>query len=201
MTHQSIDVKVANTCLRYLSVLGEPAITAEIERRFQAADNMTDRQAALGLLTDLPGPARERSLEAFYERWREDPLVLDKWFSLHAQSRLPDTCARVRALCEHTDFSLANPNRVRALLGAFSMGNPLRFHGADGEAYALVGEKVIALDARNPQLAARLVSAFNQWRRYDAGRQGLMREQLEGIAGRSGLSPDVYEIVNRALRA
>ena len=101
----------------------------------------------------------------------------------------------------HPDFSLANPNRVRSLLGAFAMGNPLRFHGVDGDAYALIAEKVLALDSRNPQLAARLVSSFNQWRRYDEVRQRLIQRQLEDIAGRSGLSSDVYEIVNRALQA
>lgn len=191
--------RLANTCLRCLAALDEPVITAEIERRFQTADNMTDRQMALGLLVDLPGAARERSLESFYERWRGDPLVLDKWFSLHAQSRLPETCERVRALSGHPDFSLANPNRVRALFGAFAMGNPLRFHGSDGAGYALLAEQVLALDSRNPQLASRLVSAFNQWRRYDPGRQRRMREHLETIVGRQGLSSDVYEIVNRAL--
>ena len=191
--------RLANLCLRYLAGLGDPAITAEIERRFLEADNMTDRQVALRLLADLPGPERERSLQVFYECWRADPLVLDKWFGVQAQSSLPDTCERVRALSQQPDFSLANPNRVRALLGAFSMGNPLRFHGADGAGYKLVAENVLALDPRNPQLASRLVSAFNQWRRYDAARQALMQEQLAGIAAQQGLSDDVYEIVNRAL--
>ena len=193
--------RLANLCLRYLASLGEASITEELERRFQEADNMTDRQVALGLLAEQSGPARERALEAFYERWRGDPLVLDKWFSLHAQSPVPETCERVRALTRHPDFSLANPNRVRALLGAFAMGNPLRFHGADGAGYALLAEMVLAIDSRNPQLAARLVSAFNQWRRYDPARQELMGAQLETIAARRDLSSDVYEIVNRALAA
>ena len=160
---------------------------------------MTDRQAALRLLVDLPGPECDAALVAFYAAWREDPLVLDKWFSVQALSTQPDTRERVVELSRHPDFSLANPNRVRALIGSFASGNTVRFHGADGDGYAFLADVVLELDPRNAQLAARLVSFLNHWRRYGAGRQPLMHAQLDRIASRPTLSKDTYEIVTRAL--
>jgi aminopeptidase N len=191
--------RLGNAALRYLAALEDPRWTRRIAERFDASDNMTDRQAALMLLVDLPGPERDRALAKFHAEWRDDPLVLDKWFSVQALSQLPDTCARVVALSRHADFTLSNPNRVRALIGSFATGNPVRFHGADGAGYAFLADTVIELDGRNPQVASRLASPFNQWRRYDEGRAARMREQLERIAGRPGLSKDVFEIVSRAL--
>jgi aminopeptidase N len=160
---------------------------------------MTERQAALALLVDLPGPARDDALSSFYEAWHDDPLVLDKWFRVQALSVLPDTFERVEALSRHADFTFANPNRVRALIGAFAGGNQVRFHGADGRGYRFLADAVLKLDAINPQVAARLVGSFNQWRRFDAARRALMQTQLERIAEQVGLSKDVYEIVGRAL--
>jgi aminopeptidase N len=138
-------------------------------------------------------------IEAFYARWREDPLVLDKWFSIQAGSTRPDTLARVRALAEHPDFNAGNPNRVRALVGAFCAGNQVRFHAASGEGYVFLADFVLVLNASNPQVASRMASVFNDWRRYDEDRQTRMQTQLERIASSEDLSKDVYEIVHRAL--
>ena len=191
--------RLRNAALRYLVATGEERFQAEAFTQFESADNMTDRQAALRLLVDLDVPARTRALEAFYQAWRHDPLVLDKWFALQAVSSLPDTAEQVRGLYRHPDFSLANPNRVRALVGSFAAGNPVRFHGADGAGYRFLADATLALDAINPQVASRMASLFSQWRRYDAGRRDLMRAELQRIADAPRLSKDVFETVGRAL--
>jgi aminopeptidase N len=191
--------RLGNTALRYLATLEDAGWTARIERVFQRADNMTDREVAFGLLVDTPGPERERALAAFYESWHKDPLVLDKWFTAQALSLLPDTPERVRALYRHPDFSLGNPNRVRALVGAFASANPLHFHAQDGAGYRFVADVTLELDARNPQLAARMASQFAQWRRFEPKRRALMQQQLERIAASPKLSKDVGENVVRML--
>jgi aminopeptidase N len=191
--------RLRNTALRYLARLDDAAWTRQIARQFDDADNRTDRQAALEMLVGLPGDAAEAALAAFYEQWRGDPLVLDKWFTVQALSPREDAFDRVVALADHPDFNLANPNRARSLVGAFAMGNPVRFHDASGRPYAFLADVVLELDRKNPQLAARLVAVFNPWRRFDATHQALMREQLERVAGRKPLSKDVFEIVTRAL--
>jgi len=168
-------------------------------RQYEGADNMTDRQSALFVLADLDHPRRDPAFEDFHGRFRSDPLVLDKWFTIQATSSRTDALERVRALSRHADFSLANPNRARSLVGAFSAGNAVRFHDRSGGGYDFLVEAVLALDPKNPQLASRLVSAFNDWRRYDEDRQRLLQAALERIAGQPALSKDVYEIVHRAL--
>jgi len=191
--------RLKNAALAYLSVLAEPETAELVTRQFESADNMTDRQAALGLLVDLDGPEREAALGSFYEAWRHEPLVVDKWFAVQALCSLPDALDRVLALAEHPDFTLANPNRCRSLVGVFCAQNQVRFHGADGRGYRWLADVVCAVDADNPQLAARLATLFNAWRRLDPGRRALVRAELERIAGRDSLSKDVYEIVTRAL--
>ena len=192
--------RLGNTALRYLAMLEDAGWTARIERVFQQADNMTDREAAFGLLLDTPGPERDRALASFHAAWRHDPLVLDKWFTVQALSRLPDTPERVRALYRHPDFSIANPNRVRALVGAFASGNPLHFHAPDGAGYRFLTDVTLELDPRNPQLAARMASQLAQWRRYEPRRRALMQQQLERIASAPKLSKDVRENVERMLK-
>jgi aminopeptidase N len=192
--------RLKNTALAYLVCLDEPATRDLVVQQFAQADNMTDAQTALVLLSDLAAPAREEALASFYTRWKDDPLVLDKWFSIQAISSRPSATAEVLALTNHPDFTLHNPNRARALLGAFSMRNQVRFHGADGRGYTLLADAVIELDRLNPQVAARLVSAFNPWRRFDEARQALMKAELVRIrGGYPELSNDVYELVSRAL--
>ncbi len=155
--------------------------------------------AALSVLTDIDGPERETALAAFYKRWADDPLVIDKWFALQARSSLPGTIERVRALTAHPAFTRANPNRVRALVGTFSQANPLHFHDRSGDGYAFLADEVLALDRPNPTTAARLVQPLGQWRRHDAARQGLMRAALDRILATAGLSPNTYEMVAKSL--
>ena len=135
----------------------------------------------------------------FYERWQGVPVVLDKWFSMQALCSREDTLERVIELSRHPDFSLRNPNRLRSLVGSFCAGNQVRFHQADGAGYAFLGQAVRELDELNPQQAARMVSIFNPWRRFDADRQALMKAELEGILAQPGVSKPVFEIVSRAL--
>jgi aminopeptidase N len=193
--------RLGNAALRYLAAMESPSWTARIAQRFERADNMTDREAAFGLLADVAGPERERAQASFHAAWRHDPLMLDKWFTAQALSSLPETPARVRALAKHPDFSLANPNRVRALVGAFASGNPVHFHAKDGAGYRFVADVVLELDPKNPQLASRMASAFAQWRRYEPGRRAHMQSELVRISGRPSLSKDVGENVGRMLNA
>jgi aminopeptidase N len=188
-----------NVCLAYLAA-ADPASGARLAKaQFDAGANMTDVLAALGILVDIAGLERTEGLDAFYRRWEADPLVIDKWFALQARSSLPGTLDAVRALTQHPAFNRGNPNRVRALIGAFAQGNQLHFHTRSGEGYAFLADEVIALDKANPTTAARLVQALGQWRRFDAAHQGLMRAQLDRILATSGLSPNTYEMVSKSL--
>jgi aminopeptidase N len=193
--------RLRNVALGYLGALGDRDGIMLCSEQARAADNMTDQMGALTVLNDLDDPARGAALDAFYERWKNDPLVIDKWFSLQAVSSLPSTRQSVEALLGHPAFSIKTPNKVRALIGAFCQGNPLRFHAADGSGYAFLADRVLELNRINPQVAARLVGAFGQWRRFDAARQAKMKAQIERIAGTEGLSPDVYEIATKTLGA
>jgi aminopeptidase N len=168
--------------------------------QFRRADNMTDRLAALSLLAESDLPERADALADFYDRWRDDALVIDKWFALQAQTQRPDAVDQVARLIGHPAFTLKNPNRVRSLVGAFAQANPTGFHRADGAGYALVADQVLALDGRNPQVAARLLTPFGRWRRHDAGRQDLMRSQLERILATPNLSRDSFEIASKSLK-
>jgi len=132
----------------------------------------------------------------FHDRFADNPLVLDKWMSLQASSPLPETIATVRKLMTHPAYDIKNPNRVRALIGAFS-ANHLRFHEADGSGYATVGDVVRALDSINPMVAARMAAAFENWRRYDDKRQALMRGELETTLKKPGLSSNLFEVASK----
>ena len=188
-----------NLCLAYLMQLDDPAVRSNCRHQLETADNMTDALAALACFADACTPDRDDRLEWFEKRWRDDPLVLDKWFSLQATSRLPDTLDRVRKLTRHTGFDIQNPNRVRAVIGAFCHANQRRFHDASGEGYRFLSEHVLAIDAFNPQSAARLLSAASRWRRLDADRGALLRGELERILAASGLSKDCYEVAKKFL--
>jgi aminopeptidase N len=160
---------------------------------------MTDAMAALSALANCDCAERAPALEEFYARWKNEALVLDKWFAVQSTSRLPDALATVRKLMAHPDFTLRNPNRVRSVVGSFCHGNHVRFHAADGSGYAFAAEQVIALDPLNPQVAARLARAFDRWRKFDPARQQLARAALERIRDTAGLSKDTTEVVSRAL--
>ncbi|MGB8330160.1 MAG: aminopeptidase N [Polyangiales bacterium] len=191
--------RIKNRALRYLVALQEPETTDMAAEQFRAATVMTDYEAAFLSLVDLDGPATDHAIAEFYRRWRAEPLVLDKWFRMQAMSSSPTAFDRVVALSEHPDFHLANPNRARSLLYSFAAGNPVAFHRADGRGYRFVTDRILELDAINPQVAARIVSAFNQWKRYEPRRSELMRSELARIASAPAISKDVSEIVERAL--
>jgi len=168
-------------------------------RQFESANFMTDKIAALGVISTKPGPGREAALEAFYKAYASEPLVIDKWFSLQAMIPEPETLARVKGLMEHPAFALGNPNRVRALVGAFAAGNQTRFNAPDGSGYEFIVQIVLALDARNPQVAARLLSAFKSWRMLEDCRRRLAEASLRKVTSTGNLSPDVKDIAERSL--
>jgi aminopeptidase N len=191
--------RLKNRALHYLVALEEPKTLAMAAQQFRTATVMTDYEAAFMSLVDLVSAQTNRAIDEFYERWRNDPLVLDKWFRIQAMSSAPASFDRVVALSQHEDFHLTNPNRARSLLYSFAAGNPSGFHRADGGAYRFIADQILKLDALNPQVAARIVSSFNQWKRYEPGRRSLMKSELERIASWPTLSKDVAEIVERAL--
>ena len=188
-----------NACLRYLTAQDDEAAAGLADAHYRSATCMTDMIAGLGALTRMQSPLRSAALGHFYDRFRNDPLVLDKWMGLQAGSPLPDTVEEVRALMRHPAFDIKNPNRVRALVGAFS-ANHLRFHGRDGSGYRLLGEVIRRLDPLNPQVAARLAGGFEAWRRYDFARQEMMRGELEAILQLPGISPNLFEVAGKMAR-
>ena len=188
-----------NVCLDLLAATGEPHAIALAGKQYQAADNMTDRMAALSTLSLHAGSERAAALEDFYQRYRDDPLIIDKWFTLQATAPDPATLARVRELTGHPAFSPGNPNRVRALIGAFAQANQTQFNRADGAGYDFVAETALALDGANPQLAARLLSAFKSWRVLESGRRAHADAALRRVAAQPDLSRDVADIAQRAL--
>ncbi|HEX6828600.1 MAG TPA: DUF3458 domain-containing protein, partial [Burkholderiales bacterium] len=187
-----------NLALGYLMELEDTAIRAACLRQFETADNMTDVMAALAALANCDCPERPAALEAFYARWKGEPLVVDKWLAVQAGSRLPTALADVKRLAEHPAFQLHNPNKVYALIRTFA-GNPVRFHAADGAGYGFLADVIIELDALNPQVAARMTRAFDRWRKFDAGRQAHARAALTRIRDTAELSPDVFEVASKAL--
>jgi len=190
--------KVAGQVLVLLAA-SDPALAETMAaRQFDRADNMTDRQSALMVLCGLESSLRDDRLKAFYERYDDNALVVDKWFTLQALSLHPDVINHVRELAEHPDFTMHNPNRVRSLYMAFA-GNPQGFHASDGSGYRMIADVIIALDPINPQTAARFVSPLGRWRRIEPKRAALMKAQLDRIAQVKGLSRDTFEQVNRSL--
>jgi aminopeptidase N len=188
-----------NTCLDLLVATQQSEAISLAARQYQAADNMTDRMAALSALSLCDVPERAAALDDFYARYADDPLIVDKWLTLQATVPEPATLDRVRALTSHRAFSFANPNRVRALIHAFALANQKEFNRADGAGYDFIVETVLALDPKNPQLAARLVSALKNWRMLEQVRRERAEAALRRVATAPSLSPDVGDIVRRAL--
>jgi len=188
-----------NMALGYLVSLDDPAMTELAADQYAAADNMTDRMAALFALNDRHSPQRQQALDDFHARFADDQVVIDKWLTVQAVSALPETLDHVRRLMDDPAFSLSQPNKVRALIGAFCSANPARFHAVDGAGYRFLTDQVLALDGLNPQVAARLATPLGRWRRYDDTRQALMRVELQRILDAESLSPDVYEIASKSL--
>ncbi|MCW3477736.1 aminopeptidase N [Limobrevibacterium gyesilva] len=187
-----------NACLAYLGAAGDAGV-ALAKAQFDAGGNMTDVLAALEVLAATDAPAREDALATFHARWRGDDLVLDKWFAIQAMSPRPQTIDEVRRLYRHPDFDLRNPNRARALAGAFAAGNQVRFHDASGAGYRFLADVILALDPINSQTAARMVNPLGAWRRQDEARAALMRGELERILALPKLSRGTYEKASKAL--
>jgi aminopeptidase N len=189
-----------NVCLSYL-LSGDLPEQEDVElalAQYREGGNMTDVVAVLAALSHCAIAERQELLDDFYEKWQLDGLVMDKWLILQATSSLPGTLESVRSLLDHPVFSLANPNKVRSLIGAFG-SNHVRFHSGDGKGYRFLADQILVLDSRNPQIASRLTMPFATWKRYDTGRQELMQAQLQRIAAKDGLSGDVLEMVRRSL--
>jgi aminopeptidase N len=179
---------------------GDAALGAQlaIEQLAHSA-SMTDEIGALSTLVTLDRPERDAALDAFYARHRNDHLIVDKWFALQASAPLAGTNQRVRELMQHPDFKLTTPNRVRSLVGTLAMANPFAFHAQDGEGYAILADTILALDRFNPQVAARMATAFRSWAMLEEKRQGLAKAQLERILATPGLSRDLFEIASKSL--
>jgi aminopeptidase N len=182
-----------------LDLMAADGAEARIAAAFEAGATMSECMAALDALGQVEGGRFDGALAAFYDRWRNEPLVLDKWFSVQASAPRKDAVARVTALRKHPDFSLRNPNRARALVGAFATRNPRAFHGADGDGYRFVAQLAGQADALNPALAARLLTAFESWRRFDAGRRAHAEAAIQGLHDRPSLSSNARDVIKRAL--
>ena len=191
--------RLKNACLNYLAMLDDSASHECAEQQFNSAQNMTDKMAALGVIVNSNHPARQQCLDSFYRQWHEDALVVDKWFTIQATCILENAFTGIQELMQHSAFDLKNPNRIRSLIGAFSQGNPLHFHGEKGQGYEFLADQIIVLNKINPQIAARLAGALTQWRRYDQNRQKLMTAQLERIINSPDICKDLYEVVSKSL--
>ncbi|UYY57581.1 aminopeptidase N [Sphingomonas sp. S2-65] len=190
--------RIRSVALGYIAASGAADAQELAFDQFSKADNMTDRQGGLTTLASGDSPLREQALEAFYARYRGNGLVLDKWFQTQALSSRDDTPEMVERLAGHRDFTLANPNRARALIGAFSV-NQRAFHQPSGRGYRFMADQLIALDKLNPQTAAKLLPPLGRWKRFDATRAAQMRAELERIVATPGLSKDMFEQASKSL--
>lgn len=191
---------VKNTALLYLMLTAKEIYADLCYEQFKAADNMTDVMGAMVALNNYSGEQRNQVLREFYKKWRDQPLVVNKWFALQASSQLPDTLAQVKQLLKHPAFSLSNPNNVYNLVGVFA-GNSIHFHAKDGSGYEFVADQVIAIDPNNPQVAARIVEPLTRWQNFDKQRQQLMQDQLKRVQQNPQISNDVFELVLKSLQS
>jgi aminopeptidase N len=187
-----------NLSLAYLMELNDPSVRRLCDEQLRTADNMTDALSALTSLANCDCPERFPALAAFYDKWKDEPLAVDKWLGVQAASSLPGTVEVVRQLTTHPAFDMKNPNKVYALLGSFG-GNQFNFHAADGSGYGFYTEQIAALDPINPQVAARLTRNLERWKRFDASRQKLMTGALQKLASLPGLSKETSEVVTKSL--
>ncbi|MFB0699890.1 MULTISPECIES: aminopeptidase N [Pseudomonas] len=189
-----------NIALSYLMLTHKPEVLAAAIEQFDSADNMTERLTALAVLVNSPFEAEKaKALEVFAENFKDNALVMDQWFSVQAGSPLPGGLERVKALMQHPAFNIKNPNKVRALVGAFAGQNLINFHAADGSGYRFLADLVIQLNGFNPQIASRQLAPLTRWRKYDSARQALMKGELERIRASGELSSDVFEVVSKSL--
>ena len=188
-----------NAALGYLACRGKAEDVARVAAHFARARNATDEVSALAMLSELRSPERAKAFDRFYQRWQGDHLVIDNWFAYQAASPLPSALATVVKLTRHPLFSINNPNKVRALIGTFAMANPVNFNRPDGRGYEFLADRVLEIDAFNPQVAARLLSAFRSWKALEAERRRQAKKTLQRIAAATPLSHDVQEIVGKML--
>ncbi|MEE4889975.1 aminopeptidase N [Pseudomonas alliivorans] len=189
-----------NIALSYLMLSGKPQVLAATIDQFDTSDNMTERLTALAVLVNSPfTEERDKALAVFAENFKDNALVMDQWFSVQAGSNQPGGLQRVKDLMQHPAFNIKNPNKVRALIGAFAGQSLINFHAADGSGYRFLADLVIELNGFNPQIASRQLAPLTRWRKYDSARQALMKAELERILASGKLSPDVYEVVSKSL--
>jgi len=189
-----------NRCLSYLAYSDDDSCVEQIYQQFSQANNMTDQLAAFNCLRNMNNVQHDQAITAFHDQWQSDSLVMDKWFLAQATSNREDCLERVKALMQHALFDLRNPNKVRSLINAFALANPVRFHAESGDGYEFIADQVMALDRLNPQIASRLVRALMNWKHYETGRAEKMQQQLQRIAAKTDLSKDVAEIVSKSLQ-
>ena len=170
-------------------------------QQFETANNMTEQIGAINALIHCQSEEREQVLAAFEKKWQHDSLVMDKWFAMHARSKVPNALEKIKALMQHPSFNINNPNKVRSLIGVFAGQNAFHFHNPNGSGYEFVAKQVVYLNDTNPQIASRLVRTLMRWKKYAEPCGEQMREQLEVIAAHKTLSKDVYEIVSKSLQA
>jgi len=196
---------IKNTALNYLMLLDSKDIAEICLDQFNKSTNMTDMNAALVAMVNSGAPflvnPKDKALRLFYRRWSKEPLVVNQWLTIQATCMLPGTFATVQELMKHEAFDIKNPNKVRALIGAFANNNHVNFHAKNGEGYAFLADQVIELNKLNPQIAARLLAPMTKWQRYDTDRQKMIHRELERIAKQTDLSRDVYEVVTKSLAA
>jgi aminopeptidase N len=192
--------RLKNTCLSYLGAIKDDGIYETCYQQFKNAGNMTDSLAAFAVLLNVDCPQRQQAIDEFEQRWQDNTQVMDKWFMMQASSSLPNTLDKVKLLMQHDLFDIKNPNKVRAVIGAFANMNRVNFHQADGSGYDFITDRVLELDKFNPQIAARLVRTLSDGYKYDGERKALMQTSLEKIRAKKGLSTDVFEIVMKSLK-
>ena len=190
--------RLKNICLGYLLHLEQPGYFDLCVQQFEQADNMTDQIACLQVVVHCRHPLRERIVSQFYQQWKDNALVVDKWFSVLGSSQLDDALEQIKPLFDHPAYSLTNPNRARSLLGAM-IANSSAFHQADGGGYAYAAQKILQLDAINPQVAARLANPFVHWRKLVAGQDQLMKSELESMLAHDDMSNDLNELLTTSL--
>jgi aminopeptidase N len=190
--------RLKNVCLGYLLHLERPDYFDLCAQQFDQADNMTDQVACLQVVVHCRHPLRERIVTQFYQQWKDNALVVDKWFSVLGSSQLDDALDQIKPLFDHPAYTLTNPNRARSLLGSM-IANSSAFHQADGAGYACAAQKILQLDAINPQVAARLANPFVHWRKLVAGQGQLMKSQLEEMLAHDEVSNDLNELLTTSL--
>ena len=190
---------LANTALGYLMANEDEEIEALCLKKLTTADNMTNAGAAFAVLVHSESDLKYQALEFFYDKWKNEALVLDKWFAVQASSPQADALRTVKQLLNHPEFSLTNPNRARSVIGVFCHGNHRNFHAADGSGYEFAADQIIQLDPANAQLAARIARCFDRWRKFDQQHQDHAQRQLQRILDVPKLSKDTHEVISRAL--